>query len=175
MSLSFVRASFVALVCAVIPMHAASCAYFDKFNDNKDGTVTDPRTSLVWQRCAIGQTWSGSNCAGDGLTMNWAKAMQHASGNKFLKRSDWRLPTVDELKAVVGNNDDCLVGSAQNKTKPWRAASKVFSAVQSDGHLGIFWSSTEFTKSGAWYVYFFDGGVHSVGKTAPTGNARLVR
>lgn len=172
---SLLRTGLAVLACAGISAHAASCAYFDGFKSNGDGTVTDPRSGLIWQHCALGQTWAKSKCIGDGRMMTWSEAMYWAQADRFLKRSDWRLPTREEFEAVVGKHEDCLIGSPQNATKPWRAVSSVFPALRSDGYLGAFWSSTEFTTSGAWLVYFFDGGINSVGKTAPAGNARLVR
>ncbi|MGZ5000865.1 MAG: Lcl C-terminal domain-containing protein [Methylomonas sp.] len=149
------------------------CRYFDGFEDGQNGTVTDPRNGLVWQRCAAGQSWSGSSCKGEGLEMSWWDAMQSAKDNRFLSKADWRLPTTEELKAIVGKHEDCLI--SDETKKPWRAVSPVFPAVRDDGYVGSFWSSTTFTSSGAWVVYFFDGGVFSVGRNAHVVNVRLVR
>jgi hypothetical protein len=33
------------------------------FDDNKDGTVTHKRTGLIWQRCPVGQIWTGTTCS----------------------------------------------------------------------------------------------------------------
>jgi hypothetical protein len=161
------------LVLHVMPAHGGTCRYFDDFKDNRNGTVTDPRDGLVWQRCAAGQTWTGSDCKGEDLGMSWWNAMQSAKDNRFLSKSDWRLHTAEELKAIVGKHEDCLIG--EETKKPWRAVSRAFPAVKSDGYVGSFWSSTTFRSSGAWVVYFFDGGAFSVGRNALTGNVRLVR
>lgn len=32
------------------------------------------KTSLIWQRCALGQTWAGTNCSGTANTYNYAQA-----------------------------------------------------------------------------------------------------
>ena len=53
------------------------------------GTITDGVTGLVWQRCAIGQTWNGSACTGTGTAFTWAQALQAANA----AGAGWRLPT----------------------------------------------------------------------------------
>jgi Protein of unknown function (DUF1566) len=107
--------------------------------------------------------------------MTWWDAMQLAKSDQFLSKSDWRLPTIDELKAVVGKHEDCLISEENKEPRRARAVSLVFPAVNNDGFVGIFWSSTIFTRSGAWLVYFFDGADFSVGRNALIGNVRLVR
>lgn len=82
-----------------------SCRFFDGFADNGDGTVTDPRTQLVWKRCSEGQTWNGAACAGRPTTMNWYDAMQAAKSSRFLGKNDWRLPGQAEFSAVMGDYD----------------------------------------------------------------------
>jgi len=61
---------------------------------NNDGTVTDIHTKLTWQRCSVGQIWTGETCAGDFIGFTWDQAMQ-------LAKDGWRLPTVDELDTLV--------------------------------------------------------------------------
>src|SRR4030065_559727 len=34
-------------------------------------TVADTKTTLIWMRCAIGQQWTGSACAGEPQAMDW--------------------------------------------------------------------------------------------------------
>lgn len=157
----------------LMPTHDGACRYFDGFKEGRNGTVTDPRDGLVWQLCAAGQSWTGSECKGEGVGMSWWDAMQSAKDNRFLSKSDWRVPSAEELKAIVGKHEDCLI--SDETKKPWRAVSRVFPAVRRDGFVGAFWSSTTFTSSGAWVVYFFDGAAFSVGRNAVIGNVRLVR
>jgi hypothetical protein len=81
---------------------------FAAFKDNGDGTLTDPRNGLVWQRCALGQTWDGNTCSGVADSMNWYYAMKAAKANKFAGMADWRLPTKAEFMSVMQNrNSEC--------------------------------------------------------------------
>jgi Protein of unknown function (DUF1566) len=84
-----------------------ACSFFDGFSDNADGTLTDPRNSLTWQRCAIGQNFNSGSCEGDGISLDWFSAMKTAKESEFRGQKDWRLPTIDELKKIVGNYDGC--------------------------------------------------------------------
>lgn len=77
------------------------------FMNNDDGTVTDTRTNLTWQRCSVGQRWSGSSCDGSAAEFTWAEAMRLGS-------SGWRLPTVDELDTLVV----CSSGSRRPSARP---------------------------------------------------------
>ena len=77
------------------------------FQDNKDGTVTDQATGLMWQQ------------NDSGVGMDWEKAHTYADAqNKanFLGHNDWRLPTNKELQTLVdytrspGATDPARVG-----------------------------------------------------------------
>ena len=62
------------------------------FHDNRDGTVSDRATGLMWS-----QTDSGTG-------MNWEAALawvQKRNAAKFLGHADWRLPNVKELQSLV--------------------------------------------------------------------------
>ena len=106
-------------------------------------TVTDNTTGLVWQRCASGQTWTGSSCSGTATTSAWAAAVTGAPAG-------WRLPNVKELESMVER----------------RCASP---AVDSGAFPNVpavsFWSSTP-----VWAVNFSDGSVLS-GQSAATAMA----
>ncbi|WP_176718945.1 DUF1566 domain-containing protein, partial [Methylophaga muralis] len=65
-----------------------------RYSDNGDGTITDTKTNLIWQRCSLGQTWTGETCAGSADGYNWPSAMKQV-------KDGWRLPTVDELDTLV--------------------------------------------------------------------------
>lgn len=62
------------------------------FRDNRDGTITDRATGLMWSK-------------GDsGRGMNWEEALawvQQKNAEKHLGHNDWRLPNVKELQSIV--------------------------------------------------------------------------
>jgi len=77
----------------------------ERFTDNGDGTVTDTQSGLVWMRCALGQTWSGSRCSGEPNAVNWkaaqdAAAALNAAGG-YAHHADWRMPHIPELAMIV--------------------------------------------------------------------------
>lgn len=72
-----------------------------RFIDLSDGTVKDTHTGLVWMRCAIGSSWSGSECTGSGMTFFWDDALKLASDYDYADSSDWRVPNIKELNSIV--------------------------------------------------------------------------
>jgi hypothetical protein len=70
-----------------------------RYQDKGDGTVTDVKTKLMWMRCSVGQTWTGSTCSGDAETFLWAGAKKQTAN--FAGHSDWRIPTIEELRTLV--------------------------------------------------------------------------
>ncbi|MBB1125684.1 DUF1566 domain-containing protein [Thiospirillum jenense] len=71
----------------------------DVFIDNDDGTVTQLNTGLMWSKCNAGLT--GNDCTGDPLTMNWSEALNAAAQSTLGNYTDWRLPNIKELQALV--------------------------------------------------------------------------
>lgn len=69
------------------------------YTDLANGTVLHKPTNLTWQRCMVGQTWTGSACSGTPSTMNWSQA--NALTSNFAGQTDWRLPTALELQSLV--------------------------------------------------------------------------
>ena len=116
--------------------------------DNKDWTVTDNVTGLMWQ-----QTEGGS--------MTWEEALAYCEGLSLAGSADWRLPNVKELESLT---DDSRYQPAIDTT--------FFPDVVSNLYVApYYWSSTsgDFNTSSstpyAWNVYFHDGNVLSSSKT----------
>ncbi len=77
----------------------------ERFTDNGDGTVTDTQSGMMWMRCALGQRWTGSRCAGKPQALTWKSAQDAASSlnatGGYAHRSDWRMPHIPELAMIV--------------------------------------------------------------------------
>ena len=112
--------------------------------DSGNGTVTDTRTGLMWDRCARGL--SGIGCfTGTASTFTWQAALNAAATIGTYKGfSDWRLPNVKELRSLV---DECRFGPAINE----------FAFPNSPA--SIFWSGSPDSRdaANAWFVEFNDG------------------
>lgn len=95
-SLAF--ATFVGLV-------ATSSQAEGRFAISADGQqVTDTTTRLTWRRCVEGMQWDGKTCAGKPLKLDFAAAKRHAKGAGSEGGSAWRLPTRNELVALIDRN-----------------------------------------------------------------------
>ena len=75
-----------------------------------NGTVIDPITNIMWKRCAEGQR--GNKCGGSPLVFTKNNAIIHARLSKFAGFSDWRLPTITELRILR----DCNNGSQKQSS-----------------------------------------------------------
>lgn len=123
------------------------------FNDNRDGSVIHKKTSLIWKRCAEGQSWSGSACTGTAKTYTWNAANALGGGG-------WRLPSINELQTLV-EYSIAYPGSTINTT------------IFPDTPASYFWSASAYAGNSvsAWGVHFDNGR----GDYEPKGDSRHVR
>ena len=123
-----------------------------RFVDNRDGTMTDKGLGLTWQ---LGD--SGKDLGKD---LNWADAKAYAQGLRLGGHSDWRLPTIEELRSLVDKR---------------RSDGRQIAAVFGD-YSQWCWSATanSGSRSVAWFVNFYDGNSSSFGFTTAC-RARCVR
>jgi hypothetical protein len=127
--------------------------------DQGDGTVRHTPTRLIWQRCAVGQSWTGITCSGTASTATWDAAK--ALTSSFAGQTDWHLPTEEELLSLV---DYSKFSPAINATLFPNAPSS------------FFWSGSPVANYSdlAWYVGFYYG--YAYGDSRNDGSAvRLVR
>ena len=98
------------------------------FYDNRNGTVSDAATHLIWQK-------SGSN---DTLTWPAAHAyIEKLNDNAFAGLTNWRLPTIDELVSILTlptNKDSYCIEEIFDRQRQW------------------LWSSDRASFVAAWYV-----------------------
>ncbi len=68
------------------------------------GQWQDNKAGLVWMRCALGQTWTGVDCIGKPSELKWEQIQSEINtkinNNGFAGHSDWRLPSINELKST---------------------------------------------------------------------------
>jgi hypothetical protein len=121
-----------------------------KLDDN--GTAHHQPTDLVWMRCAVGQTWTGTSCSGTARNITqWQQALQVAvdvnSGADdadndgapgFAGAQDWRLPSIRELASI---HEACRTTPAHNTVVFPNApgASNHWSSTTIDGSPSVAW------------------------------------
>jgi hypothetical protein len=133
-----------------------------RFTDNKDGTVFDNLTGLLWLKDAGCTDTAGGIARGSGL-LDWPAALTWsnnlANGKCGLSDNsvagDWRLPNINELRSLVdySRHDPDLPGGHP------------FSNV----HSIWYWSSTSnpVYTGGAFTVGMSRGSIHVTGKVRP--------
>jgi hypothetical protein len=126
--------------------------YKTSFNDNKDGTVTDSKTGLMWQ-----QAYSGP--------MSWQEAFSYCENLELANFSDWRLPTIKELTSIV----------TYGRHSPTVYPDYFFGITENTMENGLYWSSTSKSSDTAWaYSYFYTSLTCFIKKTYDIG-VRSVR
>jgi hypothetical protein len=118
------------------------------YTDNGNGTVTDSATGLVWQKCSAVQGTTVGNCStGSISSYTWSNAIIYCEGLTLGGRSDWRLPSINELRSIVD------YGKSSYPT----IDSTSFPNTQSYNY----WSSSTYAQNTdyAWNVDFGYGGV----------------
>jgi len=79
------------------PMEAPAATRYTFAGDE----VTDTFTGLVWRRCAAGQTWTGSACAGQVAIRQWPEALAYLKAEIKRTGQAWRLPNTKELSTTA--------------------------------------------------------------------------
>lgn len=171
--------SLLALACSEWPKSTPVGQTIDRFQV-QDNVVTDTRSHLMWTRCLLGASWNGTTCAGKAAGYGWQQARELAKNSTYADFDDWRIPTLEELKALADKetavpmvkipNINQIVFPAPNCQGATR------SAAHHDGHSCWQWSSTPIKDSRhyMWIVYF-DYGYGSANYEADRFALRLVR
>jgi hypothetical protein len=153
-----------AALCATLWASAPAQAAGPRFVPSAAGDeVTDTQTGLVWRRCAEGQAWTGSTCAGSAPSMTWDGALSHAQSQAASTGLAWRVPNVKELRSLVN----------LARTSP-AIDTAAFPNTPSDW----FWTSTPYAgdADSAWVVDFYGGYVLNGNRNYDYyGAVRLVR
>lgn len=139
------------------------------YTDNGNGTITDNRTSLVWEKLGDENidpihdkdtiyTWADA----------FAKIQQLNTSPCFAGQCDWRLPNVNELHSILdyaGTSTTLLVATVFNTGCAPGCTVTACSCAAAGAH----WSSTTYTESpdSAWEVLFDLGYVVIDAKISP--------
>ena len=110
-----------------------------RFIDNKNGTIIDKKTNLMWKKCTEGQKYENATCSLNAKRFNWNEVKKQIENiNKFsiaTKNSffyaNWRLPTIKELLSITSSS--CTTPTIN---------SRVFPATMPD----FYWSSSTYKK-----------------------------
>lgn len=132
------------------------------YTDNGNGTVSDNVSNLVWTKCSMDNSATGTllpyatNCSGAAGARTWSEALQDCV-NLTLAGKSWRLPNANELQSLV------------KRGSPPSIDTTYFPATQSNAY----WSATTDmgTLANAWYTNFIPG----IEGTFPKGTSQYVR
>ena len=133
-----------------------------------DDTILHIPTGLIWQRCAVGQTWNGETetctgetCSGEAEQLTWQQALVYARDYDAELLEGWRVPNVKELASLTEKN--CVRPSVNTA---------FFPATPQDS----FWSSTPSLNDPerVWTVAFFNAS-YSIKEKQRAVYLRLVR
>jgi hypothetical protein len=132
------------------------------YTDNSDGTVTDNNTGLMWQQEDDNLLYSWYEAAGIVDETHNPGGATDACGNLSLAGySDWRLPSVKELKSIVNYNNEGLNPAIDTTYFPntknfsyWSSTNGIYYALQITFRGGATW---DFPKEEDLYVRCVQG------------------
>ena len=73
----------------LLPLHKSSTVAEERFVDNGDGTVTDTRRKIMWQK------------SDNGKEVTFGEAQEYCKTLRLCGYADWRLPNPDERETAV--------------------------------------------------------------------------
>ena len=111
-------------------------SFLNDLVDNKDGTVTDRATGLMWQKSGSLESLDNTGAS---------KYVEQLNNKRFAGYSDWRMPTIEELAS--------LLARSRNKD--------VYMAPAFENHQNSCWSADQIrpspSKARYWIVNFKQG------------------
>lgn len=128
----------------------------------KKDEVQQPGTSLIWLRCAVGQTWNGSACVEDLTNVNWSNAQSACP-------SGYRLPSRQEYVDLLGDCDGYVRKGEVGSCKMCSEGLPCMKMFTSDENWN--WTSSPDGDTSAWTARLSDGSIGSF----PVGNGNAIR
>jgi hypothetical protein len=141
-----------------------------QYVDNGDGTVTDMKTGLMWEKLSQDGSIHDYNTFYSwytAFTTKIATLNTMNSGAGFANHTDWRLPNRFELETLVDlGRVNPAIDPAFNTSCAASCTVTTCSCTQS----GSYWSSTTYQNypTFAWLVSFYDGLVNTSDKSGST-------
>ena len=133
-----------------IPFISNITDFFNKFGSKKSSSNIwiDTDTNLIWQNEPFSKQDDSNfdNSKEGGRVWNWENAKKYCANLNLNGYSDWRLPTIEELKSLITKNKN------KNSKGDYYFIKKEL--IENIPKYSWFWSSTEYDSSRAWLVYF---------------------
>ncbi|HVM94744.1 MAG TPA: DUF1566 domain-containing protein [Candidatus Acidoferrales bacterium] len=148
-----------------------------RFVDNGDGTITDGKTGLMWEKKS---DEASPAVHGQNTQYSWDDAstvfLAELNSNAFAGHTDWRMPSVTELQSLVDYSHFApAVDPAFNTGCISDCTVTTCSCTQAD----YYWSTTAYQDPSlpgyAWNVDFNLGALNSYEKSLPAFYVRAVR
>ncbi|MZH02951.1 MAG: DUF1566 domain-containing protein [Nitrospinae bacterium] len=119
--------------------------------DNKDGTITDPDSGLLWTK--------KNSYADLGKCLTWQESLDYIEQLDTANFNDWRMPTIKELATLYDSTKENNMAWDHNPDYPLALDEKF-----ADGSAYWFWSSdcgiVEGKRCCAKTLYFVKGLIH---------------
>lgn len=152
--------SLLLLIAAALPISAFAAEPTPR--QLSQFTVRDPTRGIEWLRCAAGQNWNGTTCAGEPRLFSYDEATRAAALASAELGGRWRLPSREELESLLCA--PCGVPQIDMRTFPHSPAA-------------TFWSSTTswYSSTQHWSVNFRTGIASGRNPPGMRHHVRLVR
>jgi hypothetical protein len=130
-----------------------------RYIDNGNGTISDARSGLMWGKL--------DSYADLGKCLDWNSSTSYVKGFAAGGHSDWRLPTIAELKGIY----------EESKTNKDFSDNLIhLDSIFAIGGAFWYWTSEQDTKCCAYYVDFYGGfSYHDTRDYCSGGGVRPVR
>lgn len=128
--------------------------------------VTDNQTSLIWQRCSVGQVWDGQTCAGSASGKAWGAALAFAQDEAARTGMAWRLPNIKEMASLLKRDRSPHINAEifpmTSSSSYWTSTPYQAGHAACVGSVGIGAASAASGGGCVWYVNFSDDWLSSL-------------